>query len=110
MDWMLNYTSGALTHVSQVWWCAMDERAHNRAGNRAAKIAAARERARIEAAVLIRVCAEPNIDGEPAQHRIDRAAEKLDWNTRRVAALWRREAAKVESWEMDELRICGKKT
>jgi nitric oxide synthase oxygenase domain/subunit len=60
--------------------------------------------ARQEAARLIRLAAEPRASGEQIKVSIMRAATRLGWPLRRVAAIWRMEVRRIDSWEMDTLR------
>lgn len=66
---------------------------------------AARKRDRVEAAVRIRMCAEPRRPGEKIEEQIARAARHLGWEIRRARAVWHQEA-RIEPWEMDLLRNC----
>lgn len=67
-------------------------------------IAAARKAASEEAARLIRLAAEPVTKRDTVTRRIARAAERLGWPLRRVEAIWWREARRIESFELDQLR------
>lgn len=62
------------------------------------------EAARQEAAELVRSAAEPRAPGEQIQRSIARAATRLGWPYRRTEDIWRREARRIDSWEMDQLR------
>lgn len=62
------------------------------------------ERSRREACELVRLVAEPVPNGEKIKTSIARAAESLNWPFRRTAAIWRREAHRIDAWEMDLLR------
>lgn len=61
------------------------------------------EAARTEAASLVKlVCAlEP---GEKVKEHIARTAQRLGWTYCRTEDIWRREARRIDSWEMDMLR------
>jgi hypothetical protein len=65
---------------------------------------ALRKRSCVEAAILVRVVAEPTIRGESIKARIARAATRLGWTYRRTEDIWRREARRIEAFEMDQLR------
>lgn len=67
-------------------------------------VAALREAARIEAARLIRRVAAPREFDETIQVCIQRAAHKLGWSYSRAEDIWRHEARRIESFEMDILR------
>lgn len=60
--------------------------------------------AREEAASLIRRAAEPCAAGEYIANQIARAATRLGLSYRRAEDIWRREAKRIDSWEMDLLR------
>lgn len=68
------------------------------------RIASLREAAKVEAAVLVRSVADPQRWGESVQARIARFATRLGWSFRRTEDIWRREAHRIEVWEMDALR------
>jgi hypothetical protein len=67
-------------------------------------IAALREAARVEAAKLVRRVAAPRGFDETIQACIARAARRLGWNYPRTEDIWRCEARRIESFEMDALR------
>lgn len=54
--------------------------------------------------MLVRNVAEPSSSEETIKDRIARAALRLGWSRRRTEDIWRREAHRVEVWEMDQLR------
>lgn len=60
--------------------------------------------ARIEAAELIRLAAGPNVASETIKARITRAANTLGWSGSRTEKIWRGNANRIESHEMDRLR------
>lgn len=64
--------------------------------------------AREEAANLIRRAAEPCAAGEYIANQIARAAARLGFEYRRAEDIWRREAKRIDSWEMDLLRALTK--
>lgn len=68
------------------------------------KVAALREAARIEAASLVRQVAAARGFDETIQACIQRAALRLGWSYSRTEDIWRREARRIESFEMDQLR------
>jgi hypothetical protein len=63
-----------------------------------------RQAARREAAGLIRLVPLPPEPEDNVTRRIERAASRLGWGWRRTKAIWQREARKIESFEMDQLR------
>jgi len=63
-----------------------------------------REAARTEAAALLQAIAAPRGMGETIGACIRRTAGKLGWPYRRTEDIWRREARRIESFEMDILR------
>lgn len=67
-------------------------------------VAALREAARTEAARLIRFVAAPRGFNETIQACIAKAANRLGWNFSRAEDIWRCEARRIESFEMDALR------
>jgi hypothetical protein len=62
------------------------------------------EAARREAAELVQRAAEPRAPAEKIKVSITRAAKKLGWSYRRTEDIWRQEARRIDSWEMDLLR------
>ena len=62
------------------------------------------EAARREAAELVQRAAEPRAPAEKIKVSITRAATKLGWSYRRTEDIWRQEARRIDSWEMDQLR------
>lgn len=64
-----------------------------------------REQDKREAANLIRVCA-PISDGDSIKARITKAAKALGWTYRRASAVWRKEAKRIEAFEMKQLVEC----
>lgn len=64
-----------------------------------------RKQDRVEAAIRIRGCAWPLLNGEKVEDQIARAAAHLNWPVRRVRAIWFGEA-RIDAWEMDVLRNC----
>jgi hypothetical protein len=66
------------------------------------------EAARDEAQALIRKASEPVAPGEHIATQIARAAERLGVSYRRGEDIWRREAKRIDSWEMDKLRSLAK--
>lgn len=93
-------------------WALMSElvdraektRGLNRIMEKAANPHAARiEAARDEAANLIRLAAAGAYASEIGI-QIARAASRLGWTYRRAEDIWRREARRIDSWEMDMLR------
>lgn len=73
-------------------------------GEAMAKGTTRREAIKVEAAVLVRNVAEPRKPGDSVRLRIARAAARLHWTYRRTEDIWRREANRIEVWEMDQLR------
>jgi hypothetical protein len=67
-------------------------------------IAALREAARKETAELVRQVAHARGFDETVQACIARAALRLGWSFSRTEDIWRREARRIESFEMDQLR------
>jgi hypothetical protein len=68
------------------------------------RIRAAVQADRDEAARLVRLVAEPATIGESIKSCITRAASRLDWDVARTQAIWRREARRIDAFEMDKLR------
>lgn len=68
------------------------------------EVDALREAARNEAAALVRLAAGPRGYDDTIRHCITRAAARLGWSYRRTEDIWRREARRIESFEMDSLR------
>lgn len=66
--------------------------------------------AREEAARLVQLAAEPRAPGERIKVSIERAARRLGWSYGRVEDIWRREARRIDSWEMDQLRVQAEKS
>ncbi len=62
-----------------------------------------REAARMEAASLIAAVSCRRV-GEPVKQAIQRVAQKLGWSYTRAEDVWRLEARRIDSWEMDMLR------
>jgi hypothetical protein len=62
------------------------------------------EAAREEAARLVRAVAEPRLPGDRVSRRIARAAQRLGWTAIRTEKIWRKEAHRIDSYEMDQLR------
>jgi hypothetical protein len=67
-------------------------------------IMALREQARSEAARLVRLAAMPRQMDDTVAACIARAAGKLGWSYSRAEDVWRGEARRIESFEMDQLR------
>ena len=67
-------------------------------------IAAQREAAREEAASLVRQVASGRSMHETIEACITRVATLLGWSHSRTEDIWRREARRIESFEMDALR------
>lgn len=65
---------------------------------------ALREAARSEAAALVRLAAGTRGMNDTIQACITRAAGKLGWFYGRTEDVWRGEARRIESFEMDALR------
>lgn len=63
-----------------------------------------RSEARKEAAALVRAVAEPSHPRDTVRARITRAAKRLKLSYRRTEDIWRGEAHRIESYEMDKLR------
>jgi hypothetical protein len=61
------------------------------------------EAARDEAANLVRLVCAQHI-GEGVKEHISRTAQWLSWSYSRTEDIWRREARRIDSWEMDILR------
>lgn len=59
---------------------------------------------RIEASELVRRAAEPCPAGERIKAQITRAASRLGFPRSRTEDIWRLEAKRIDSWEMDLLR------
>lgn len=59
---------------------------------------------RREAAELVRLAAHPFEMGERINSLIGKAARKLGFPYSRTEDLWRMEARRIDSWEMDLLR------
>lgn len=70
-------------------------------------VSALRESARNEAAALIRLVSGPRGWDETIQACIARAANKLGWSYLRAEDIWRKQARRIESFEMDQLRRYG---
>jgi hypothetical protein len=73
------------------------------------RISALREAARNEASALVRLVAEPRRMDETVSSCIRRAAILLGWSYRRTEDIWRKEARRIDSWEMDQLRAMQRK-
>jgi hypothetical protein len=68
------------------------------------------DEAREEAARLVRLIAEPRAPGERIKVSITRAAARLGWSYRRTEDIWRMEARRIDSWQMDLMRrLVGKR-
>lgn len=67
-------------------------------------INALRRAARSEAAALVRLAAGPRGYDDTIGACIARAAAKLGWPYRRTEDIWRGEARRIESFELDALR------
>ena len=67
-------------------------------------IATLRKAASEEAARLVRLAAEPLTTRDTVNRCIQQAATRLGWSYTRVEDVWRKEARRIESWEMDQLR------
>lgn len=65
---------------------------------------ALREAARSEAAALVRLAAGNRGYDDTIKACIKRAARKLGWSFRRTEDIWRGEARRIDSVEMDALR------
>jgi hypothetical protein len=72
-------------------------------------VAALREAARSEAAALVRLAAGQRGYDDTIQACIKRAAHKLGWSYTRTEDIWRGEAKRIESFEMDQLRRLNRK-
>lgn len=59
---------------------------------------------RAEAAELVRRAAEPFVMGERINSLIARSAQRLGFTYVRTEDIWRKEARRIDSWEMDLLR------
>jgi hypothetical protein len=70
-------------------------------GNNARALADAAKR---EAAELVQRIAEPRAPAERIKVSITRVATRLGWTYRRTEDIWRQEARRIDSWEMDLLR------
>ena len=71
-------------------------------------IATLRKAASEEAARLVRLAAEPLTTRDTVNRCMQRAATRLGWSYTRVEDVWRKEARRIESWEMDQLRVCAR--
>jgi hypothetical protein len=65
---------------------------------------ALRKAARDEAARLLRASVLPRGPDETIKAMIARAARQLGWNFARTQDIWRHEAARIDAFEMDQLR------
>ncbi len=63
--------------------------------------------ARQEAALLIATVSCRRV-GEPVKRAIERVAAKLGWSYTRAEDVWRCEARRIDSWEMDMLRTAAR--
>ncbi len=61
------------------------------------------QQARMEAAALIAAVSCRRV-AEPVKTAIQRAAQRLGWSYTRAEDVWRLEARRIDSWEMDMLR------
>ncbi|MEI9804144.1 MAG: hypothetical protein WDN48_06310 [Pseudolabrys sp.] len=59
---------------------------------------------RQEALALVKRVAGVIRENESIKARINRTAELLGWDVRRTEDIWRGEARRIESYEMDQLR------
>jgi hypothetical protein len=66
-----------------------------------------REDARNEAAELVRGVAGERGWSDTIQACIARAAQRLGWSYVRTEDIWRKQAKRIESFEMDQLRRFG---
>lgn len=62
------------------------------------------EASREEAAKLVRTAAEPPLVGDTIKTTIARAASRLGWDFNRTQDIWRKEARRIDAFEMDQLR------
>ena len=67
-------------------------------------VAAERGADKREAMALVQELAEPLRPRERVKEWIGRAADALRWDFARVEDIWRGEARRIDSWEMDALR------
>lgn len=77
--------------------------------NRLGTIEALRKAARSEAAALVRLAAGTRGFDDTIQACIKRAASSLGWSYGRTEDIWRGEARRIESFEMDALRALRKR-
>jgi hypothetical protein len=61
------------------------------------------EAARREATELVKLAADRRV-GDTVKVAISRAASQLGWSYSRTEDIWRGEARRIDSWEMDLLR------
>ena len=67
-------------------------------------ISALRDSAREEAAHLVRLAAEPRTARDTITKCMHRASLRLGWSYTRVEDVWRKNARRIEAWELDQLR------
>ena len=70
-------------------------------------IATLRNAASEEASRLVRQAAEPRSMNDTVAVCMQRAATRLGWSYTRVEDVWRKEARRIESHEMDQLRAAA---
>lgn len=79
-------------------------------GNKSKWSDKASENAKIEAQRLVQRCAEPRPVGDSAKVAINRAAQRLGFSYSRTRDLWYGNARRIDSQEMDALRVCAERT
>jgi hypothetical protein len=68
------------------------------------EIRALLEAYREEASRLVKAVALPEMTGDTVKVCIARAAQRLHWTFNRTEDIWRKEARRIDAYEMDQLR------